>query len=227
MHLLPDFRCAIHPQLAQANMKGCLTYDCFGAGQRVTQVCFPETNWRKTPAQASEIFKVFLAMVELHLLLWYLIEAWSVVSDDRCLSDIEALVEENKQMTARSPAEILEIGVEEHRRNVNRLLKKVSKMMALGHSDSKRSRDFLGKDFAGANLDGRDLSMSLLIAANLEGCNLRGANFLGADLRDARVADTDLTECIFLTQMQVNSAKGNTDTKLPPHLSRPVTWQRL
>ncbi|SDF52972.1 Pentapeptide repeat-containing protein [Fontibacillus panacisegetis] len=48
--------------------------------------------------------------------------------------------------------------------------------------------------------------------------NLRRADFIGADFRDADVSGADLRDSIFLTQAQVNSAKGNKDTKLPGYL---------
>jgi uncharacterized protein YjbI with pentapeptide repeats len=67
--------------------------------------------------------------------------------------------------------------------------------------------------------------MALMIAANLEGCSLRGTNFLGADMRDANIKNTDLSSCVFLTQMQINSAKGNRNTKLPGNLSYPDSWK--
>lgn len=92
-------------------------------------------------------------------------------------------------------------------------------------SPQRRIRAFLGKHFKGKNLDGHNLSMSLLIAANLEQCSLRRTNFLGADMRDANIKNTDLSESLFLTQMQINSAKGNTATKLPAYLERPSSWQ--
>ena len=82
----------------------------------------------------------------------------------------------------------------------------------------------MGKNFKRANLDGKDFSMSFLIMANLEGCSLKGTNFLGADLRDTNIQNTDLSESIFLTQMQVNAARGNKATQLPKHLTKPTTW---
>jgi len=67
--------------------------------------------------------------------------------------------------------------------------------------------------------------MALMIAANLKGCSLKKTNFLGADMRDANIKDTDLSGCVFLTQMQINAAQGNAKTKLPANLSRPFSWQ--
>ena len=67
--------------------------------------------------------------------------------------------------------------------------------------------------------------MSLLIAANLEEANLLGANFLGADMRDTNIKNTDLSHSLFLTQIQINAAKGNENTVLPPYLYVPISWQ--
>ena len=63
-----------------------------------------------------------------------------------------------------------------------------------------------------------------LIAANLRGVDLSGADLIGADLRDADIRGADLTHSIFLTQAQINTAKGDSSTKLPIQLSRPINW---
>jgi len=47
---------------------------------------------------------------------------------------------------------------------------------------------------------------------------------LGVDLRDADLAGADLGEAIYLTQMQVSSARGDAATVLPPGFERPSHW---
>ncbi|WP_425519715.1 pentapeptide repeat-containing protein [Streptomyces auratus] len=47
---------------------------------------------------------------------------------------------------------------------------------------------------------------------------------MGADLRDADLAGADLTGALFLTQAQLNAAKGDAATTLPPSLTRPAHW---
>jgi uncharacterized protein YjbI with pentapeptide repeats len=74
----------------------------------------------------------------------------------------------------------------------------------------------------GANLRG-----AYLIAADLRGADLRSADLIGADFRDADIRGADLTESIFLTQSQLNAAKGDSNTKLPPSLSRPTHWSTI
>lgn len=74
-------------------------------------------------------------------------------------------------------------------------------------------------------MSGANLSKKLLIAANFEKSLFNGTIFIGSDTRDTNFNDADLSEAVFLTQGQVNSAKGNRDTKLPYHLKYPSTWK--
>ncbi|SHH95733.1 Pentapeptide repeat-containing protein [Clostridium collagenovorans DSM 3089] len=52
-----------------------------------------------------------------------------------------------------------------------------------------------------------------------------GTGFLGADTRETNFSNADLREAVFLTQGQINAAKGNRNTKLPQYLDYPVTWK--
>lgn len=63
-----------------------------------------------------------------------------------------------------------------------------------------------------------------MIAADLRNADTRNADWIGADLRDTDLGDADLRGGIFLTQSQINAAKGNVNTKLPDHLSIPSHW---
>lgn len=224
-HLATDFRCDIHSALASKNMRGCLAYDCFGAGQKVTQECYPDGDWKTHPEKSSEVFQVFSFLFQFHQMEWYLLESLSLTADGRIKADIEALISENEEMTGRSPDEILHLDIAAYRAKVNQILKQVSGLIAIDPLDGAGKKEWLGKDFKRANLDGRDFSMALLIAANLEGCSLQGTNFLGADMRDANIRNTDLSASVYLTQMQVNAARGNSNTRLPASLSLPASWQ--
>jgi len=63
-----------------------------------------------------------------------------------------------------------------------------------------------------------------LIAADLRGADLSGTDLIGADFRDADIRGADLTKSIFLTQAQLNTAKGDAGTKLLPSFTRPAHW---
>ncbi|WTR12562.1 pentapeptide repeat-containing protein [Streptomyces sp. NBC_00144] len=87
-----------------------------------------------------------------------------------------------------------------------------------------RGADLMGARLRGADLHGATLRGAYLIAADLTGADLRLADLIGADLRDADLTGADLTGCFFLTQPQLNAAKGDTTTRLPPSLTRPAHW---
>jgi uncharacterized protein YjbI with pentapeptide repeats len=50
------------------------------------------------------------------------------------------------------------------------------------------------------------------------------ADLTGADLRGADLRGADLSDSIFVTQSQLDAAKGDLDTMLPPSLTRPTHW---
>jgi uncharacterized protein YjbI with pentapeptide repeats len=50
------------------------------------------------------------------------------------------------------------------------------------------------------------------------------ADLTGTDLRGAELSGDDLTGSLFLTQFQLDAAKGDSSTKLPPSLNRPGHW---
>lgn len=45
-HLQKDFRCGIHRRLRPAGFPGCTVYECFGAGQKVSQGVYAGQDWR-------------------------------------------------------------------------------------------------------------------------------------------------------------------------------------
>src|SRR3954469_1838604 len=74
-NLKHDFRCGIHARLRDGGFPGCTVYDCFGAGQKVTQVTLGGGDWRQAADSGAQMFEVFAVVRLLHELLWYLTEA--------------------------------------------------------------------------------------------------------------------------------------------------------
>ncbi len=60
----------------------------------------------------------------------------------------------------------------------------------------------------------------------MSGIDLNAADLISADMRDANIKGANLTNSIFLTQAQVNSAKGDSLTKLPVMINRPSHWSK-
>ncbi|MDF2847221.1 MAG: pentapeptide repeat-containing protein, partial [Oerskovia sp.] len=87
-----------------------------------------------------------------------------------------------------------------------------------------RGADLVGKRLARADLRGASLRGALLVGTDLRGADLRSADLVGADLRGTDLRGADLTDALFLTQAQVNAARGDTTTRLPDGLEPPGHW---
>ncbi|MGW5256128.1 pentapeptide repeat-containing protein [Streptomyces sp. NPDC004012] len=227
-NLQDDFRCGIHTRLRSSGFSGCTVYDCFGAGQKVSQVTFGGQDWRSGgPEHARRMFDVFSVMRQLHELLWYLTEALTLPAARPVHADLRRMLAATERLTSRTPQELGELEVGAHRQEVNVLLLRTSELVRSGtgrRGRSRRGADLLGARLKGADLRGADLRGALLIAADLTGADLRGADLIGADLRDADLTDADLTGAFFLTQPQINAARGSAGTRLPASVTPPGHW---
>lgn len=226
-NLRTDFRCGIHSQLRDRGFSGCTVFDCFGAGQKVSQVTFGGRDWRSAPGTARQMFDVFPVMRQLHELLWYLSEALTLPAAQPVHAELRAAREKTEGLTRGSAHELMALDVPAHRGEVNALLLRTSELVRAavpGRKKQRRGADLMGARLKGADLRGACLRGACLIAADLTGADLRTADLIGADLRDARLAGADLTGALFLTQAQLNAARGDAATTLPPSLTRPAHW---
>ena len=228
LHLQPDFRCGIHHRLRQKGFPGCTVYDCFGAGQKVAQVTFGGQDWRLAPHTAQQMFEVFPIMRQLHEVLWYLTEALSLPPARPLHGELALALDQTELITHEHPDSLIELDVAAHRRDVNALLLRTSELVRAEvprKQQDRRGADLIGTKLRGADLRGANLRGAYLIGADLRAADLRVADLLGADLRAADLTGADLTGSIFLTQFQLNAAKGDTGTKVPPMLTRPGHWR--
>jgi uncharacterized protein YjbI with pentapeptide repeats len=236
-NLRQDFRCGIHGQLRERGFPGCTVYDCFGAGQQVSQVTFGGRDWRQNPRIAEPMFQTLTIMRQLHELLWYLTEALTLQPARPLLGELSLALAETERLTRGNPDELLTLDVGAHREGVSALLLRTSELVraAAGHrrldrrgadliGTDLRGADLIGKDLRGADLRGADLRGAYLIGADLTRADLRMADLIGADLRGADLSGADLTGSIFLVQSQLQAARGDGDTRLPPSLTHPAHW---
>ncbi len=226
-NLQSDFRCSIHTHLRQQGFRGCTVYDCFGAGQKVSQAIFGGEDWRQTPQVAQQMFTVFPIVRALHELLWYLVEALTMDRARPLRNELRRALEETERLTHSSPDALLELDLAAHREDVNALLLRTSELVRAEVRHAKknlRGADLIGANLKDADLRGACLRGAWLIGADLSGANLRMADLIGADLRDADLSGADLTGSLFLIQSQLDAAKGNPETKVPPALTRPTHW---
>lgn len=227
MNLDKDFRCIIHGELKAKQMKGCLAYDCCGAGQTVTAICGSD-NWSSNPGIAREIFDLFTKIFTLKQAAWYLTEVLTLTPAAALWDRAESYLNQMTPLFDSSSKEISDFDADEYCQKVHTLLMAAADSVRKEVCTAKKAspkRDFMGHNFKKAVLDGYDFHYSLLIAADLEGCSLKGSNFLGADLRDTNIRNADLSGSIFLTQGQLNAAQGNRNTRIPPHLAVPSAWK--
>ncbi|GAA2259895.1 hypothetical protein GCM10010145_32540 [Streptomyces ruber] len=226
-NLRADFRCGIHVRLRQEGYPGCTVYDCFGAGQKVSQVTFAGADWRSgSGAHARRMFDVFPVVRQLQELLLYLDEALTLTAARPVHDRARRLFAETEKLTLESPERLMELDVPAHRRRVDEVLLRVSELMraGAGRRKERRGADLMGARLKGADLRKAGLRGAYLIAADLRGADLRGADLIGADLRDADLSGADLTGAFFLTQPQVNAARGSAGTRLPASVTRPGHW---
>ncbi|NED84542.1 pentapeptide repeat-containing protein [Streptomyces sp. SID11233] len=229
-NLQDDFRCGIHTRLRSEGFPGCTVYDCFGAGQKVSGETFGGQDWRAAPESAQQMFEVFPVMRQLHELLWYLTEAAELAPARPLHGEIGRTLDETERLTHLDAGALAGLDVAAHRDDVAALLSRTSELVRATAPRKKkrnhRGADLIGARLKGADLCGGDLRGACLIAADLTGADLRLADLIGADFRDAQLSGADLTGALFLTQAQLNAARGNGATRIPVSLSRPSHWER-
>lgn len=216
-NLLADHRCGIHERLASEGWRGCVTFDCFGAGQQVSQVTFGGVSWREAPGTAPTMYAVLPVMRQLHEMLVHLHDALVLEPEGPLRDGVTAALAEVDAATAGSPEQVLAVDLVALRSRVGELLRDVSAR----ERARRRRRDGIpvpprrvraGADLVAADLQGRDLRTAdlrgaLLIAADLRDADLRWADLLGADLRDADLRGARLEGALFLTRPQLAAAR--------------------
>ncbi|MET7985737.1 pentapeptide repeat-containing protein [Streptomyces sp. NPDC005281] len=228
-NLRSDSRCGIHDRLRQTGFTGCTVYDCFGAGQHVSQVTFGGVDWRSGSRERARLMvDAFPVVRHLHELLWYLNEALTLPAARPVHPDVRRLIATTERLTRGTPEELAALDAGAHRQEAGDVLLRASELVRAGagggRRKDRRGADLMGARLKGADLRGASLRGALLIAADLAGADLRGADLLGADLRDTDLTDADLTGALFLTQPQLNAARGGDGTRLPDLLARPGHW---
>lgn len=225
VHLSDAHRCTVHDSLPVLGYAGCVSFDCFGAGQRVSQETFAGQDWRTNPEVAADMFAALPIMRQLHELLVYLGDAHARPAAAALGPTIEALVTDVEAIASGERDQLLAADVDSLRAAVAPVLREASQLVrALWKGPEHAGADLAGARLAGADLRGADLRGALLIAADLRGADLFCADLLGADLRDVDLSGADLREALYLTTTALNSARGDAATLLPSCLDRPAHW---
>ncbi|HEU5006247.1 MAG TPA: pentapeptide repeat-containing protein [Jatrophihabitantaceae bacterium] len=222
-----DSRCGIHDRLRPRGFSGCTVYDCFGAGQQVSQVTFGGTDWRTSAVLAEQMFAVFPVMRVVQEVLSYLVEACGWPSSAALRAELSTARDELSALTRADAAALLAADVDSLRGSANALLLQASE--ARRADQPATSVDHRGATLIGASLCGRDLRGASLRGAQLVGADLRDADLqradlIGADLRGADLSGADLRDALFLTQSQLDAARGDGMTRLDDRFTPPPHW---
>ena len=108
VNLTPNYRCRIHHRLLPDGFRGCVAFDCFGAGQRTTRA-FGGRTWRTDPAVAGPMFGVFAALRLLHEILWYLEEAYDRLPDGMLRAEVSELRQRTQDAAEAQPGDVTDL----------------------------------------------------------------------------------------------------------------------
>jgi hypothetical protein len=197
-------------------------FDCFGAGQQLTQVTFGGRSWREDRGLAVHQFAVLPVLRQLHECLWHLTEALELPAV-ALHDEVRRTLAATERLAGGTSDELAALDVGSHRMAVGELLGRVSDLVRGGGPD-RRNADLMGRDLRRTKLRGANLRGAYLIGADLRGVDLGRADLLGADLRAADVGGADLSRCLFLTQPQLEAARGDERTLVPDAIARPASW---
>jgi hypothetical protein len=173
------------------------------------------------------MFAVFPVMRALHEVLSYLVEAcgWASASQQ---PELQAMRDRVSALTAADPGTLLAVDVDAVRSSANVLLLAASEARRWGefaHAVDHRGAALVGAALRAQDLRGASFRGALLLGADLRQADLRHADLIGADLRGADIAGADLRDALFLTQSQLDAARGDDGTKLDNRFTRPPHWR--
>lgn len=206
-----DHRCGVHVALRSMGYAGCVVFDCFGAGQRLTAGLQPADP---LPLPA-ELFGLRLQ----HQTLWLLREALALPLSPALRRDVQRAFDRTK--AAPDAQDTAVVGSAAH------VLRRVSaevRASAPGLRADHSGASFVGADLRALDLRGSSLRGAVLVGARLDGQDLAGADLTGADLRAASLCGADLSTALFVHPSQLEAAVGDAQTRLPPSLLAPGHW---
>lgn len=88
-HLTGANACAIHAERARKGFSGCISFDCYGAGQTVVERLFDGVSWREEPETLQPMAEAFERLRRIHYWLFLLRTAgrWPLSPVDLSLRD--------------------------------------------------------------------------------------------------------------------------------------------
>ena len=234
-NLQTDFRCGIHARLRESGWKGCTVFDCFGAGQQVSQVTFGGVSWRDAPGTAATMYAVLPVMRQLHEMLSHLGAALAMSPGSTVEGELAALLEEVEDLTAATPEALLALDLTALRARVGPLLQRTSAAVRAEARRAGRAPKTAPRRIGpvptcsgwtcmprtcGRPTCGAPTSSPPTCAAATWGRPTSWARTCAM-----RTCATPTSPgALFLTQPQLGAARGNAATAIPRSLRRPDHW---
>lgn len=224
-NLRADHRCSVHDTLLDRGFRGCVGYDCFGAGQHLSATGAAG----RADGAADDVAHAALPAVRLlRELEWYLVEvlahpaAAAVHAPARtALADVRAAGPQAAHDLRAAVGPLLQAASDA----VRSVAGTAGNAGTAGTAGPDRSgADLAGRDLRGADLRRGTLRGALLLGADLRRADLREADLLGADTRGADLRGADLRGALFVTRTQLDAARGDAATRLPSWAVRPAHW---
>jgi len=108
-NLAPDNACRVHANLIPLGFRGCVVFDCHGAGQRVTSQVFKGRSWRDDPTLMQPMENAFRVMRRLHQAVVLLTEAAKLPlppEQQRARQDLLATLDAGRDWTEAALADL-------------------------------------------------------------------------------------------------------------------------
>ena len=129
-HLRTDNGCRIHAEREERGFAGCVTYDCHGAGQRVTHEVFKGRTWRDDDTLLLPMTDAFNAMKRVHDQLLLLTEAGRLALDDQERKDLHALTSELSPPSGWTPESLTSFNTSNMEQRVRAFLQTLRRHVA-------------------------------------------------------------------------------------------------
>ncbi len=133
-NLAADFRCAIHPQLRQAGFAGCVSYDCKGAGQHVTQALFGGRSWSDLDEPAA-MFDAFMQARDLFEQLCLLETALTLEASPAIQARLRARTARVRSLATGTLPELMGVDLAREREATRELLRGLAPQLHLSRLD--------------------------------------------------------------------------------------------
>lgn len=150
-HLQENYHCRIYPSLASHGLKGCMAYDCFGAGQVVSQLVESKKNWKTLLSDKSElILSAYVAVMKIHQTLWYCSQCLTLRIPVAEKETAHRLIQQGKALISQFGLTLTNLQDQSFCDVANPYLKHISELILSSYPKTAmtNSRNYMGKNMS-------------------------------------------------------------------------------